>query len=237
MTSQTSSTEGPWLKLLRHCRLGHFTACRLGFFSLLTDLQSSEKELVCLEIPEDFSFCFSCFDGNTIQGNIELPRFVRGSWMRVEPKVVLLTVVPQAPNEVKESQNLPLCGLSREWGLPSNPTCIWRWKPEAKQRRGAGWALRASSACDCPAGILLEFPLPRLFCVIMWGNTNRHNRHPGWPDKTEQMSKHHHSKRYTKMPEFVFFFIPLPWFWVGNVKQKASDISRYFYFKPFHYTS
>lgn len=111
MTSQTSSTEGPWLKLLRHWRLGQFTACRLGFFSLLTDLQSSEKELACLEIPEDFSFCFSCFDGDTIQGNTELPRFVRGSWMRVEPKVVLLTVVPQAPNEVKESQNLPLSGL------------------------------------------------------------------------------------------------------------------------------
>lgn len=126
---------------------------------------------------------------------------------------------------------------SREWGLPSNPTCIWRWKPEARQRGGVGWTLTASSACDCPGGIPLEFLLPRLFSVIVWGNTNRHNRHPGWPDKIEQKSKHLHSKRYTKMPEFVFSFIPLPWFWVGKAKQKASDISRYFYFKPFHYTS
>lgn len=39
------------------------------FFSLLTDLQSSENELARLEIPEEFPFCFSYFDGDTIQGN------------------------------------------------------------------------------------------------------------------------------------------------------------------------
>lgn len=152
-------------------------------------------------------------------------------------RVVLLTVVPQVPHWSQRKPKSSPLWASRKWELPSNPTWIWRWTSEARQRGSVGWSLTASSSCDCSGRIILEFPLLWLFSVIVWGNTNSHNRHSGWPDKIEQMSKHQHSKRYTIMPEFVFFFfffLPPSSFWVGKAKQKASDISRYFYFKPLH---